>query len=224
MKVLTADNVIIDIDQSIIHFFATLHNMIEDIGETDTPIPLPNILSTQLKIMIEWAMHHVNAGTAMPACIAPKPTFNVKGERTREFKKPGHFGVAVERESEHLFDQWNLDFVEKFGKTPEKRFEVLNSLFPATNYLAFSQFYEFICQTVYYVILKKSIGDKCFKPTGSSMSTRECDDRAREMFMKVVPQMVVDDMTEEQKATHAEPAELYDLSDIAQMMGYTSGL
>jgi hypothetical protein len=220
VKVLTADNVVVEIDKSILHFFTTIQDMIADIGEVgDLALPLPNVEYAHLKIMIDWAMHH--AETKMPECLDAKPTFNEKGERTREFgtRKLGHFKVGILRESEHLIDPWNMEFIEKLGSTYQERFNVLDSLFPATNYLGFRHFYEFISQAVYR-ILKVAVEEKCYKPEGSNMSTRECDDLARAMFQKFAPRMFVDDMTEEQKASLTDPVGIYDRSTFAPKSGF----
>jgi len=37
-----------------------LKNMIEDVGETDQSIPLPNVNEKVLKKVLEWCTHHVN--------------------------------------------------------------------------------------------------------------------------------------------------------------------
>jgi len=37
-----------------------LKNMIEDVGETDQSIPLPNVNEKVLKKVLEWCEHHVN--------------------------------------------------------------------------------------------------------------------------------------------------------------------
>ncbi|CAG8750282.1 12793_t:CDS:2 [Funneliformis caledonium] len=37
-----------------------LKNMIEDVGETDQSIPLPNVNEKVLKKVLEWCQHHVN--------------------------------------------------------------------------------------------------------------------------------------------------------------------
>lgn len=208
VKVLTSDNVILEINKSIMHFFKTLQNMVEDIGDIgDMHVPLPNIASHQLQIMIEWATHHVEVGTVMPV-KEYEQTVDENGVKYFAFKK------SVVCESYHMTDQWNVDFARKLG------YATISSLFPATNYIEFYQFYEFLCQSV-VMILKEDIEEKCYKPVDSNMSLRECDERMRGMFNRFDPALFVDDMTDEQKTKLlSETVWCYDRSDFAPKAGY----
>ncbi|KAF9432841.1 E3 ubiquitin ligase complex SCF subunit scon-3 [Entomortierella beljakovae] len=62
MKVIltSLDNETFTVDKEVADRSILIKNMIEDVGETDAPIPLPNVSSPVLKKVIEYCEHHRN--------------------------------------------------------------------------------------------------------------------------------------------------------------------
>jgi len=56
----SCDDVEFKVDIPVASRSILLKNMIEDVGETDQSIPLPNVNEKVLKKVLEWCTHHVN--------------------------------------------------------------------------------------------------------------------------------------------------------------------
>ncbi|CAG8581321.1 9600_t:CDS:2 [Diversispora eburnea] len=56
----SCDDVEFKVDIPVASRSILLKNMIEDVGETDQSIPLPNVNEKVLKKVLEWCEHHVN--------------------------------------------------------------------------------------------------------------------------------------------------------------------
>ncbi|KAF9190180.1 hypothetical protein BGZ51_008883 [Haplosporangium sp. Z 767] len=54
------DNENFTVDKEVAERSILIKNMIEDVGESDSPIPLPNVSSAVLKKVIEYCEHHRN--------------------------------------------------------------------------------------------------------------------------------------------------------------------
>ncbi|KAG0337791.1 hypothetical protein BG000_004978, partial [Podila horticola] len=54
------DDVKFTVDKEVAERSILIKNMIEDVGESDSPIPLPNVSSAVLKKVIEYCEHHRN--------------------------------------------------------------------------------------------------------------------------------------------------------------------
>ncbi|KDE04916.1 E3 ubiquitin ligase complex SCF subunit sconC [Microbotryum lychnidis-dioicae p1A1 Lamole] len=54
----TSDNETFKVEKDVANRSVLIKNMIEDLGETDHPIPLPNVSSNVLKKVLEWCEHH----------------------------------------------------------------------------------------------------------------------------------------------------------------------
>ncbi|EGG02457.1 uncharacterized protein MELLADRAFT_91262 [Melampsora larici-populina 98AG31] len=54
----TSDNEEFKVDREVAIRSVLIKNMIEDVGESDNPIPLPNVSASVLKKVIEWCEHH----------------------------------------------------------------------------------------------------------------------------------------------------------------------
>ncbi|KAF9579144.1 hypothetical protein BGW38_004727 [Lunasporangiospora selenospora] len=52
------DNLEFKVDKDVAERSVLIKNMIEDVGESDSPIPLPNVTSAVLKKVIEYCEHH----------------------------------------------------------------------------------------------------------------------------------------------------------------------
>jgi len=48
------------VDKDVAERSILIKNMLEDVGESDSPIPLPNVTSKVLKKVIEWCEYHRN--------------------------------------------------------------------------------------------------------------------------------------------------------------------
>ncbi|CEP15341.1 hypothetical protein [Parasitella parasitica] len=60
VKLLSSDNEEFTVDKEVAEKSVLIKNMLEDIGDSDSPIPLPNVKETILKKIIEWCEHHRN--------------------------------------------------------------------------------------------------------------------------------------------------------------------
>ncbi|EGC37919.1 cytosolic glycoprotein FP21 [Dictyostelium purpureum] len=58
VKLESSDEKVFEIEKDIACMSVTIKNMIEDIGESDTPIPLPNVTSTILEKVLDYCKHH----------------------------------------------------------------------------------------------------------------------------------------------------------------------
>ncbi|KAH9816806.1 Skp1 family, dimerization domain-containing protein [Melampsora americana] len=54
----TSDNEQFTVEREVAIRSVLIKNMIEDVGESDNPIPLPNVSASVLKKVIEWCEHH----------------------------------------------------------------------------------------------------------------------------------------------------------------------
>ncbi|KAK4058522.1 hypothetical protein OIO90_000684 [Microbotryomycetes sp. JL221] len=60
VKLSTSDNEQFEVEPEVANRSVLIKNMIEDLGETDQHIPLPNVSSNVLKKVLEWCEHHKN--------------------------------------------------------------------------------------------------------------------------------------------------------------------
>lgn len=58
INLLSSDNEEFKVDKEVAQKSVLIKNMLEDIGDDDAPIPLPNVTSKILKKVIEWCTHH----------------------------------------------------------------------------------------------------------------------------------------------------------------------
>ncbi|KAI9013948.1 E3 ubiquitin ligase complex SCF subunit sconC [Phycomyces nitens] len=58
VQLLSSDNDSFTVDKEVAERSVLIKNMLEDIGERDAPIPLPNVTAKVLKKVIEWCEHH----------------------------------------------------------------------------------------------------------------------------------------------------------------------
>ncbi|OUM66424.1 hypothetical protein PIROE2DRAFT_40807 [Piromyces sp. E2] len=56
----SSDNQVFTVDKEIAEKSVLLHNMLEDVGESDNVIPLPNVTGDILKKVIEYCEYHRN--------------------------------------------------------------------------------------------------------------------------------------------------------------------
>ncbi|KAF7728594.1 suppressor of kinetochore protein mutant [Apophysomyces ossiformis] len=58
VHLLSSDNEEFPVDKEVAERSVLIKNMLEDIGESDAPIPLPNVTAKVLRKVIEWCEHH----------------------------------------------------------------------------------------------------------------------------------------------------------------------
>jgi len=54
----TSDNEQFQVEPAVAYRSVLIKNMVEDIGESNNPIPLPNVSANVLKKVLEWCDHH----------------------------------------------------------------------------------------------------------------------------------------------------------------------
>lgn len=58
IKLISSNNVSFNVEKNIIEKSVLIKNMLEDIGEDEAPIPLPNVNDKILEKIIEWCKYH----------------------------------------------------------------------------------------------------------------------------------------------------------------------
>ncbi|ORX67023.1 E3 ubiquitin ligase SCF complex, Skp subunit [Linderina pennispora] len=58
VKLVSAEGAVIDVDRDIIEQSALIRNILQDVGDTGEPIPVPNVSGPILSKVIEYCTHH----------------------------------------------------------------------------------------------------------------------------------------------------------------------
>ncbi|KAJ1943258.1 hypothetical protein FBU59_002965 [Linderina macrospora] len=58
VKLVSAEGAVIDVDRDIIEQSALIRNILQDVGDTGDPIPVPNVSGPILSKVIEYCTHH----------------------------------------------------------------------------------------------------------------------------------------------------------------------
>ncbi|GAA5822631.1 hypothetical protein JCM10212_004343 [Sporobolomyces blumeae] len=58
VKLVSSDNEEFEVEKDVAVRSVLVKNMLEDVGESDHPIPLPNVSASVLKKVLEWCEHH----------------------------------------------------------------------------------------------------------------------------------------------------------------------
>ncbi|GAA5839214.1 hypothetical protein JCM3766R1_003144 [Sporobolomyces carnicolor] len=58
VKLVSSDNEEFEVEKDVATRSVLVKNMLEDVGESDHPIPLPNVSAQVLKKVLEWCEHH----------------------------------------------------------------------------------------------------------------------------------------------------------------------
>jgi len=66
VKLTTSEGSTFEVDREIAEKSVLLKNMLEDVGESDNSIPLPNVTGPILQKVIEWATYHKNDPPPQP--------------------------------------------------------------------------------------------------------------------------------------------------------------
>ncbi|KAG5644219.1 hypothetical protein DXG03_008814 [Asterophora parasitica] len=140
----TSDNEQFTTDKDIVERSVLIKNMLEDVGESDQPIPLPNVSSSVLKKVLEYCEHH--RGEPLPAPDAEQSQDETR-KRTTDISEWDQKFITVDQEmlfeiilaANYLDIKSLLDVGCKTvanmikGKTPEeirKLFNIVNDFTP----------------------------------------------------------------------------------------------
>ncbi|KAF8643864.1 hypothetical protein AX16_008880 [Volvariella volvacea WC 439] len=140
----TSDNEHFTTERDIIERSVLIKNMLEDVGESDQPIPLPNVSSAVLKKVLEYCEHH--RGEPLPAPDADQSQDETR-KRTTDISEWDQKFISVDQEmlfeiilaANYLDIKSLLDVGCKTvanmikGKTPEeirKLFNIVNDFTP----------------------------------------------------------------------------------------------
>jgi len=58
IKLMSSDQVVLSVDREVAKRSVLIKNMLEDVGEVEEAIPIPNVNEAVLKKVIEWCDHH----------------------------------------------------------------------------------------------------------------------------------------------------------------------
>ncbi|KAF8478717.1 S-phase kinase-associated protein 1A-like protein [Russula ochroleuca] len=139
----TSDNEQFVVEKDVAERSVLIKNMLEDVGESDQPIPLPNVSSSVLKKVLEYCEHH--RGERLPTTDAESQDETRK--RTTDISEWDQKFIAVDQEmlfeiilaANYLDIKPLLDVGCKTvanmikGKTPEeirKLFNIVNDFTP----------------------------------------------------------------------------------------------
>ncbi|KAI8049780.1 putative negative regulator sulfur controller-3 [Syncephalis plumigaleata] len=123
-----------EVDRSVIEKSLLIKNMLEDVGETDAVIPLPNVSGPILAKVIEYCEHHRNDP-------------DVDAQST---SKNGGNGVnGTNYTSSDDIDEWDMEFCRVDQGT-------LYEMILAANYLDIRSMLDLTCKTVANMIKNKS--------------------------------------------------------------------
>lgn len=64
IKLISKDDQTFEVAKHVAELSVTIKNMLEDIGDIDTPIPLPNVSGAILKKILEYCQHYIDNPTA----------------------------------------------------------------------------------------------------------------------------------------------------------------
>ncbi|EIM90003.1 ubiquitin-protein ligase [Stereum hirsutum FP-91666 SS1] len=139
----TSDNEQFTVDKDVAERSVLIKNMLEDVGETDQPIPLPNVSSAVMKKVLDYCEHH--RGEPLPT--AETDSQDETRKRTTDIGEWDQKFIAVDQEmlfeiilaANYLDIKALLDVGCKTvanmikGKTPEeirKLFNIVNDFTP----------------------------------------------------------------------------------------------
>jgi len=124
----TSDNEQFKVEQAVAYRSVLIKNMVEDVGESENAIPLPNVSSNVLKKVIEWCEHHKKD---------PEPTASALEELSDDSRK----------KTTEISD-WDQKFI---AVDQEMLFEIIL----AANYLDIKPLLDVGCKTVANMIKGK---------------------------------------------------------------------
>ncbi|KAF5330294.1 hypothetical protein D9619_005339 [Psilocybe cf. subviscida] len=140
----TSDNEQFNADKDVVERSVLIKNMLEDVGESDQPIPLPNVSSSVMKKVLEYCEHH--RGEPLPSADSEQSQDETR-KRTTDISEWDQKFITVDQEmlfeiilaANYLDIKSLLDVGCKTvanmikGKTPEeirKLFNIVNDFTP----------------------------------------------------------------------------------------------
>ncbi|KAJ7940466.1 Skp1 family, tetramerization domain-containing protein [Mycena leptocephala] len=91
----TSDNEQFTTEKDIVERSVLIKNMLEDVGESDQPIPLPNVSSSVLKKVLEYCEHH--RGEPLPAADSEQSQDETR-KRTTDISEWDQKFITVDQE------------------------------------------------------------------------------------------------------------------------------
>ncbi|KAI9592490.1 putative negative regulator sulfur controller-3 [Syncephalis fuscata] len=128
-----------EVDRGAIEKSLLIKNMLDDIGERDTAIPLPNVSGPILAKVIEYCEHHRNDPTTNQADTEADASGSAKSGPS----------IAANFSSSTDIDEWDLEFCKVDQGT-------LYEMILAANYLDIRPMLDLTCKTVANMIKNKS--------------------------------------------------------------------
>ncbi|KAJ3289930.1 suppressor of kinetochore protein mutant [Borealophlyctis nickersoniae] len=129
IKLVSQDDKSFDVDKATAERSMLLKNMLEDVGESDQPIPLPNVTGKILSKVIEYCKHHKDDPPVLTE--EDKDTFDSSRKRSDDI------------------DEWDGTFISVDN---EELFEIIL----AANYLDIKPLLDLGCKTVANMIKGKT--------------------------------------------------------------------
>jgi len=130
VKLESSDEVIVEVERKIAEMSVTVKHMLDDLTETDTAIPLPNVTGKILQKVIEYAKYHHDNPNPPPEEKDEKPLYGVPDER------------------DHIIP-WDREFCNVEQAT-------LFELILAANYLDIKPLLDLTCKTVSNMLKRKT--------------------------------------------------------------------
>ncbi|KAJ3413978.1 hypothetical protein HDV05_007267 [Chytridiales sp. JEL 0842] len=129
VKLTSSDGKEFTVEKAVAERSILLKNMLEDVGDADTPIPLPNVKGDILKKVIDYCIHHKDDPAA--PIEEDKDAFDSTRKRTDDI------------------DEWDAAYI-KVGN--EELFEIIL----AANYMDIKPLLDLGCKTVANMIKGKT--------------------------------------------------------------------
>ncbi|KAI9352998.1 putative negative regulator sulfur controller-3 [Zopfochytrium polystomum] len=127
IKLTSSDGQEFAVEKKVADRSVLLKNMLEDVGDADTPIPLPNVTAKILKKVIEYCTHHKDD----PIVVAENDAFDAARKRSDDI------------------DEWDATYIKVDN---EELFEIIL----AANYLDIKPLLDLGCKTVANMIKGKT--------------------------------------------------------------------
>ncbi|KAJ3099581.1 hypothetical protein HDU97_002929 [Phlyctochytrium planicorne] len=123
------DNKTFTVDKEVAERSMLLKNMLEDVGDSDAPIPLPNVAGKILEKVVEYCIHHKDDPPAPPE--EEKDAFDTSRRRSDDI------------------EEWDAQFIKVDN---EELFDIIL----AANYLDIKSLLDLGCKTVANMIKGKT--------------------------------------------------------------------
>ncbi|SCZ93555.1 BZ3500_MvSof-1268-A1-R1_Chr6-3g08736 [Microbotryum saponariae] len=138
----TSDNETFKVEKDVANRSVLIKNMIEDLGETDHPIPLPNVSSNVLKKVS--LRHHLDDSLG---CCTPSDVLEWCEHHKKDIDPPAEENDDTRRKMTEISD-WDQKFIQV---DQEMLFEIIL----AANYLDIKPLLDVGCKTVANMIKGK---------------------------------------------------------------------